>query len=51
MSVQTFWQATGSQRILEAAKTMDEAKKGWAKPFGDGKTGSRIINILMNELE
>jgi UDP-N-acetylglucosamine 2-epimerase (non-hydrolysing) len=39
------------QRILEAAKTMSEAKNGWANPFGAGKTGSRIINILRNELK
>lgn len=40
--------STNPQRILEAAKTMGEAKKGWTNPFGDGKTAQRILKILMN---
>lgn len=39
---------TSPDRILEAAKTLSAVKKGWVNPFGDGKTGKRIINILRN---
>ena len=37
---------TSPERILEAAKTMATKEKGWANPFGDGKTSQKIINIL-----
>ena len=40
---------TSPNRILEAAKTMCNAKRSWTNPFGDGKTGQTIINILINE--
>jgi UDP-N-acetylglucosamine 2-epimerase (non-hydrolysing) len=42
---------TDPDRILEAAKTMCSAKKSWANPFGEGKTGERIIKILLDEIE
>jgi UDP-N-acetylglucosamine 2-epimerase (non-hydrolysing) len=34
------------KRILEAAKLMVGKEKGWANPFGDGKTAQKIISIL-----
>ena len=40
---------TDPDRILEAAKTICSAKKSWANPFGEGKTGERIIKILLDE--
>jgi hypothetical protein len=39
-----------SHRILEAAKTMGEAKKGWINPFGNGKTAEAIIKIKRTKL-
>ncbi len=42
---------TDRTKILEAAKISLAQKKKWANPFGDGKTGSRIINILRERLE
>jgi UDP-N-acetylglucosamine 2-epimerase (non-hydrolysing) len=41
---------TDPERILAAAKASMSKKKGWANPFGDGKTAQKIINILKNEL-
>jgi len=40
---------TDPARILEAAKVSYAKTKTWANPFGDGKTGSKIINILTHE--
>jgi UDP-N-acetylglucosamine 2-epimerase (non-hydrolysing) len=37
---------TNPKRILEAAKLMVGKEKGWANPFGEGKTAQKIINIL-----
>ncbi|MGA3291083.1 MAG: UDP-N-acetylglucosamine 2-epimerase [Candidatus Bathyarchaeia archaeon] len=42
---------TDPNKILEAAKISCATKKTWANPFGEGKTGSKIINILRNELK
>jgi UDP-N-acetylglucosamine 2-epimerase (non-hydrolysing) len=39
---------TRPERILEAARTIC-GRKGWVNPFGDGKTSSRIIDILRCE--
>jgi UDP-N-acetylglucosamine 2-epimerase (non-hydrolysing) len=40
---------TDPTKILEAAKVSYAQTKTWANPFGDGKTGSKIINILTHE--
>jgi UDP-N-acetylglucosamine 2-epimerase (non-hydrolysing) len=32
--------------IVRAAQQMLEEKRKWSNPFGDGKTGERILNIL-----
>jgi UDP-N-acetylglucosamine 2-epimerase (non-hydrolysing) len=37
---------TNPKRILQTAKLMVGKEKGWANPFGDGKTAQKIINIL-----
>ena len=42
---------TDPNKILEAAKVSCAQKKVWINPFGDGKTGSKIINILRDELK
>jgi UDP-N-acetylglucosamine 2-epimerase (non-hydrolysing) len=39
---------TRPDRILEVARTIC-GRKGWVNPFGDGKTGGRIVNILSCE--
>ena len=36
--------------ILKAAKTSLKKKRNWANPFGDGKNGQKIVNILKNEI-
>ena len=41
---------TEPPRILKAAKTSLKKKRNWANPFGDGKTGQKIVNILKNEI-
>ena len=33
--------------ILDAARTMRERRGGWRNPFGDGKSGERIVDILL----
>lgn len=33
-------------KILECAKVMLDREKGWPNPFGDGKAGGRIVDIL-----
>jgi UDP-N-acetylglucosamine 2-epimerase (non-hydrolysing) len=40
---------TSSERIFKAAKIMVKRQRGWANPFGDGKTAQKIINILMKQ--
>jgi len=40
---------TNSNKILESSIKMMKTDKGWENPFGDGKTGERIINILMEK--
>jgi UDP-N-acetylglucosamine 2-epimerase (non-hydrolysing) len=42
---------TAPDKILEAAKVSCAQTKTWTNPFGDGKTSSKIINILRNELK
>ncbi|HUK84274.1 MAG TPA: UDP-N-acetylglucosamine 2-epimerase (non-hydrolyzing) [Candidatus Acidoferrum sp.] len=42
---------TDPTKILQAAKNSIAKNKKWTNPFGDGKTGSRIINILREQLE
>jgi UDP-N-acetylglucosamine 2-epimerase (non-hydrolysing) len=39
---------THPDRILEFARTM-RSRRNWVNPFGDGKTGSRIIKMLCDE--
>lgn len=35
-----------SETILESARIMMSKERNWANPFGDGKAGEKIINIL-----
>ena len=42
---------TDPDKILEAAKVSCAQKKMWINPFGDGKTASKIINILRAQLK
>jgi len=42
---------TDPNKILEAAKISYAKKNSWTNPFGDGKIGSKIINILMDKLK
>jgi UDP-N-acetylglucosamine 2-epimerase len=40
---------TEPKNILEAAKTMSSAEKGWINPFGNGKTAEAIIEIILEK--
>ncbi len=35
-----------AETILQSARTMMTKEKNWANPFGDGKAGQRIIDII-----
>jgi UDP-N-acetylglucosamine 2-epimerase (non-hydrolysing) len=35
-----------SDKILDCVKTMLSRKNNWTNPFGDGKAGERIVNII-----
>lgn len=37
------------EKILECVKIMEENNKKWKNPFGDGKSGKRIIKIISEE--
>ncbi|MDD4984298.1 MAG: UDP-N-acetylglucosamine 2-epimerase (non-hydrolyzing) [Dehalococcoidales bacterium] len=37
---------TSSQRILECTDIMLKRRTGWQKPFGDGKAGQRVVDII-----
>ena len=37
---------TTPEKILECSQTMLARENKWANPFGDGKAGERIVNIL-----
>ena len=39
---------TTSNRILECTNQMLHVNNSWKNPFGDGKTGKRIVEILIN---
>lgn len=41
---------TTPQKILKAAMKMNSAKKKWQNPFGDGKSGERMIKILLKQI-
>lgn len=41
---------TQSQKILESVEKMDNRKRNWKNPFGDGKSAERIIKILKKHL-
>ncbi len=40
---------TKSNRIVAAVKTMLSARREWTNPFGDGRTGERIVDCLLSE--
>jgi len=42
---------TNPKIILETAKRMCEKRGDWLNPFGNGETGSKIINVLRSKLE
>jgi len=42
---------TKHEKILECVKIMLNKKNAWENPFGDGMTGKKIVNILMEELK
>ncbi len=41
---------TDPDRIVKAAREICDANKSWVNPFGDGKSGSRIVEILTEKL-
>lgn len=42
-----FLVGTSQNRILEGVKKMMAKEGNWGSPFGDGKSGKRIVDILM----
>ena len=34
-------------RILEAARAMASRPRSWSNPFGDGRSGGRIVDLLL----
>jgi len=41
---------TETRKILNGVKKMLNTKRNWKNPFGDGKAGEKIVNILKNKL-
>jgi len=41
---------TEPERILEKARVMISKERNWCNPFGDGRAGERIVEILMKHL-
>jgi UDP-N-acetylglucosamine 2-epimerase (non-hydrolysing) len=39
---------TKPENILEKAKIMINTRRDWTNPFGDGKAGNRIVNLITN---
>ena len=39
---------TNAETILNTVKEMIDKENNWKNPFGDGKTGKRIVEILIN---
>jgi UDP-N-acetylglucosamine 2-epimerase (non-hydrolysing) len=42
---------TKPDKIVDCVKFMLGKKKDWETPFGDGKAGKRIVEILRHELD
>ncbi|MEO2117863.1 MAG: UDP-N-acetylglucosamine 2-epimerase, partial [Methanocaldococcus sp.] len=38
------------EKLIKAVKIMLKKNKNWKNPFGDGKSGERIVNILVDNL-
>jgi UDP-N-acetylglucosamine 2-epimerase (non-hydrolysing) len=37
------------EKILEGARVMIESARDWENPFGDGRAGERIVEIMMGK--
>jgi len=35
------------ERIVECARAMRSATRDWPNPFGDGRSGERIVDLLI----
>ena len=42
---------TDTETIVQAAGTMMDAARTWKNPFGNGKTGERIVDHLVKALD
>ena len=40
-----------SKKILESVSKMLKKKRNWKNPFGDGKSGKRIVNIILSKIK
>jgi len=36
-----------AERIVESARMMRQRGGGWPNPFGDGRAGERIVDVLL----
>ncbi|NPA62947.1 MAG: UDP-N-acetylglucosamine 2-epimerase (non-hydrolyzing), partial [Methanococci archaeon] len=39
------------EKLIKSVEIMLNKKKNWKNPFGDGKSGEKIVKILINKLE
>jgi UDP-N-acetylglucosamine 2-epimerase (non-hydrolysing) len=42
---------TNPERIIDRARLMLSKKSDWVNPFGDGKSGARIVEVLRNKFD
>ena len=40
---------TNPKNILKCSKKMIKKKRNWENPFGDGRTGEKIVSILLKK--
>ena len=46
LDVRVMWADTDPARIVECARAMLERPRDWINPFGDGRSGLRIVDLL-----
>jgi UDP-N-acetylglucosamine 2-epimerase (non-hydrolysing) len=42
---------TDLERIVDCARLMLTGKSDWVNPFGDGKSGARIVEVLRSKFD
>jgi len=39
------------ERAVRCARRMLRRQRGWANPFGDGRTGARVVRVMEGEMQ